>query len=200
MAVVSGAAEGAGLGTRSPPSLQALSDSPVPGVGAPVRATSASASGNRQFLSELRPISALFVNFSGIDYDAEDDAPAKLDSYVRWVQRVISSDEAILTHVTMGDKGSYLCLAFGAVAGHADDEVRAVRAGLRLLAPPPQVAHIKGIRIGIAAGEALVGTYGGADRITYGIQGERVNLAARLMIAAPEGGILCDEEIFLRGP
>jgi len=41
-----------------------------------------------------------------------------------------------------------------------------------------------------------VGTYGGRGRRTYGIQGDRVNLAARLMIAASEGDILCDDEIY----
>ena len=67
---------------------------------------------------------------------------------------------------------------------------------LELLSPPPELAFIGAIRIGVAAGQALVGTYGGRGRRTYGVQGDRVNLAARLMIAAPEGDILCDEEIY----
>ena len=71
-----------------------------------------------------------------------------------------------------------------------------VCAALELLSPPPEFAFIGSIRIGVAAGQALVGTYGGRGRRTYGVQGDRVNLAARLMIAAPEGDILCDEEIY----
>ncbi len=152
-------------------------------------------SGNKQFLSELRPVSALFINFKGIDYDADGEAGAKLDAYIRWVQRVAEGYEAIFDHLTMGDKGSYICLAFGAPIAHSDDETRAVCAALELRSPPPELAFIGAIRIGVAAGQALVGTYGGTGRRTYGIQGDRVNLAARLMIAAPEGDILCDEEI-----
>jgi CheY-like chemotaxis protein/class 3 adenylate cyclase/predicted metal-dependent HD superfamily phosphohydrolase len=195
VAVVSGAVEEAGPETWSAPPLQALTD-PQCRAWVPPLVYERLASGNRQFLSELRPVSALFLGFSGIDYDADHEAPAKLDAYVRWVQRVAHGYDGVLTHVTMGDKGSYLCLAFGAVVAHTDDEARAVRSGLRLLNPPPESAYIEAARIGIAAGEALVGTYGGTDRITYDVQGERVNLAARLMIAAPAGGILCDEEVF----
>ena len=153
-------------------------------------------SGHKQFLSELRPVSALFINFKGIDYDADEEAGVKLDAYVRWVQRVAERYEAIFDHLTMGDKGSYICLAFGAPIAHSDDETRAVCAALDLLSPPPELAFIGAIRIGVAAGQALVGTYGGRGRRTYGVQGDRVNLAARLMIAAPEGDILCDDEIY----
>ncbi len=152
-------------------------------------------SDHKQFLSELRPVSALFLNFKGIDYDADEEAGTKLDAYVRWVQRVAEGYEAIFDHLTMGDKGSYICLAFGAPIAHSDDETRAVCAALELLSPPPELAFMGSIRIGVAVGQALVGTYGGRGRRTYGIQGDRVNLAARLMIAAPEGDILCDEEI-----
>ena len=153
-------------------------------------------SGHKQFLSELRPVSALFINFKGIDYDADEEAGVKLDAYIRWVQRVAERYEAIFDHLTMGDKGSYICLAFGAPIAHSDDETRAVCAALELLSPPPGLAFIGSIRIGVAAGQALVGTYGGRGRRTYGVQGDRVNLAARLMIAAPEGDILCDDEIY----
>jgi len=153
-------------------------------------------SGHKQFLSELRPVSALFINFKGIDYDADEEAGVKLDAYIRWVQRVAKRYEAIFDHLTMGDKGSYICLAFGAPIAHSDDETRAVCAARELLSPPPELAFIGTIRIGVAAGQALVGTYGGRGRRTYGIQGDRVNLAARLMIAAPEGDILCDDEIY----
>ena len=160
-------------------------------------------SDHKQFISELRPVSALFINFKGIDYDADEEAGAVLDAYVRWVQCVAESYEAIFDHLTMGDKGSYICLAFGTPISHGDDEIRALRAALELLTPPPELAitesrrsGVGAIRIGIAAGQALVGTYGGRRRRTYGVQGDRVNLAARLMIAAPESDILCDEEIY----
>src|SRR5680860_1068114 len=39
-----------------------------------------------EFLTELRPVVALFVSFTGIDYDADESAGSKLDAFVRWVQ------------------------------------------------------------------------------------------------------------------
>ncbi len=46
-------------------------------------------SGHGEFLTELRPAVALFLRFDGIDYDADDEAPARLDRYVRWVQSIL---------------------------------------------------------------------------------------------------------------
>jgi hypothetical protein len=37
----------------------------------------------------------------------------------------------------MGDKGSYLCAAFGAPVAHDDDQTRAVYSALDLQSPPP---------------------------------------------------------------
>ena len=71
-------------------------------------------SGNKQFLSELRLASALFLNFKGIDYDGDENAGAKLDAYVRWVQTVVQKYEGTLLELTIGDKGSYLFMVFGA--------------------------------------------------------------------------------------
>ena len=195
IAVISGSVEGVAPAPRPELPLEDLSDAQCRPWVLPDVYERAS-SGHKQFLSELRPVSALFINFKGIDYDADEAAGVKLDAYIRWVQRVAERYEAIFDHLTMGDKGSYICLAFGAPIAHSDDETRAVCAALELLSPPPELAFIGAIRIGVAAGQALVGTYGGRGRRTYGVQGDRVNLAARLMIAAPEGDILCDDEIY----
>ncbi len=195
LAVVGGPIEGAPLAPWSDLPAESLTDAQCRPWVLPFVYERAH-SGHKQFLSELRPVSALFINFKGIDYDADQTAGTKLDAYVRWVQQVAQRYEAVFDHLTMGDKGSYICLAFGAPIAHTDDEMRAVHAALELLSPPAELAFIGALRIGVAAGQALVGTYGGKGRRTYGIQGDRVNLAARLMIAAPVGDILCDDEIY----
>jgi CheY-like chemotaxis protein/class 3 adenylate cyclase/predicted metal-dependent HD superfamily phosphohydrolase len=152
-------------------------------------------SGSRSFLADLRPVAALFLNFRGIDYEGDSRAGEKLDAYIRWAQSVAARFEGALLQVTIGDKGSYLAIAFGAPVSHNDDECRAVWASQTLSAPPPELGFIAGTHIGVAAGLARAGAYGSATRRTYGIQGDRVNLAARLMQAAPEGAILCDESV-----
>jgi class 3 adenylate cyclase len=146
--------------------------------------------GQGAFLAELRPTVALFMGFGGIDYDGDDQAGARLDAYVRWVQGVLARHDAYVLQLTMGDKGGYLYTSFGAPQAHDDDPARAVAAALALLSPPPEPSAVQGVRIGISRGRMRTGAYGGATRRTYGALGDEVNLAARLMAKAQPGQIL----------
>ncbi|HLF91586.1 MAG TPA: response regulator [Anaerolineales bacterium] len=149
----------------------------------------------KQFLAELRPAAALFLQFRGIDFDRDEMAGDRLDAYIRWVQSVISQHEGAILQITFGDKGSYLYAAFGAPLAHTDDAVRAVRATMTLQTIPAELNYITGVQIGVTYGQMRVGAYGGSARRTYGVIGNRTNLAARLMQVA-EQGILCDQAIY----
>jgi len=151
--------------------------------------------GKSEFLSELRPAAALLLQYQGLDYDGDDQAGRKLDAFVRWVQSVVARHDGALLQITMGDKGSYLYASFGAPVAHYDDAGRAVRAAQELQFLPPELSFITGIQIGLAHGQMRAGTYGGAAHRTYGVMGDKTNLAARLMLAATDG-ILCDEAIY----
>ncbi|HMA38408.1 MAG TPA: tetratricopeptide repeat protein, partial [Chloroflexia bacterium] len=152
------------------------------------------AGGQGEFLAELRPVVAVFLRFTGLDYDGDPAAGAKLDAYVRWVQGILAPYEGFLDHLTIGDKGSYLCAAFGAPLAHTDDAIRALAAATALQSPPPHLREITGIQIGISGGRVYAGAYGSPLRRTYGIQGDAVNLAARLMGTAAPGEILVAQE------
>jgi predicted ATPase/class 3 adenylate cyclase len=141
-----------------------------------------------EFLTELRPATALFLRFGGIDFDNDDLAPLKLDAFIRWVQRVLQQYDAWLLQLTIGDKGCYLYAAFGAPAAHEDDPVRAGLAALTLR--EPRLDFISGVQIGISQGRMRTGAYGAQDRRTYGVLGDEVNMAARLMQHTPVGQIL----------
>ena len=151
--------------------------------------------GAKAYLSEFRRAAALFLSFSGIDYDNDEHAGEKLGRFTRWVQSVIEQYDGSLLQLTMGDKGSYLYAVFGAPTAHNDDAIRAVYAALTLQEVPPEFGWIKGVQIGVTQGQMRTGAYGSATRRTYGAQGDKVNLSARLMQAA-ERGILCDQSIF----
>jgi CheY-like chemotaxis protein/class 3 adenylate cyclase len=151
--------------------------------------------GAQRFLSELRPVTALFLRFQGIHYDEDEEAGDKLDAFVSWVQSVLERHGGSLFQVTMGDKGSYLCAGFGAPIAHDDDEARAVCAALELRSPPPELAFIHGLQIGLAQGLMRTGPYGSTTRHIYSIQGDKANLAARLMTTTVEG-ILCDQAVY----
>ena len=153
-------------------------------------------SGQGEFLAELRPAVALFLLFGGIDYDADEEAHTRLDTYIRAVQGVVARYEGSLLQLTIGDKGSYLYVAFGAPLAHEDDVVRASSAALELRSLKGDFPYIHDVRIGISRGRMRTGAYGGAMRRTYGVLGDDVNLAARLMQAAALGQILASRAAY----
>ncbi|RIL11296.1 hypothetical protein DCC79_05250 [bacterium] len=148
-----------------------------------------------RFLAELRPAVALFLRFGGIDYDGDDQAGARLDAWVRAVERVIADREGTLLELSFGDKGSHLYAAFGAPAAFADDAARAVDAALALTALARDWPDVTEVRVGLARGPMRTGTYGSPVRGTYSVMGDRTNLAARLMAAAAPGEVLCDDAV-----
>lgn len=152
-------------------------------------------SGQPSFLAELRPAVSLFERFGGIDFENDPDAGAKLDVYIKWVQSVVNNYDGILVQLTIGDKGSYLYAAFGAPIAHDDDAQRALRAALELRHPPAEFNYITAPQIGVSRGRMRVGPYGGTTRRTYGVLGDEVNVAARLMQATQAGQILVTERV-----
>lgn len=147
-------------------------------------------SGLGEFLTELRPVVALFLRFEGIDYDGDDAAQHKLDSWIRHVQQVVAGYDGTLLQLTIGDKGSYVYACFGAPTAHEDDARRAVLAGLALRHLPGELAFLHPVQVGLSRGTLRVGAYGSPTRRTYGVLGDDVNLAARLMVLAAPGEIL----------
>ncbi len=152
-------------------------------------------SGDRphELVTELRPTVALFVRFDGIDTDDPSCADA-LDSYVRWVQAVIGRHDGTLIQVTVGDKGSYLYIAFGAPVAHEDLADRAVACALDLR-DAPVFGALHQLAMGLDQGVARTGAYGGHERRTYGVLGEGTNVAARLMMLGAPGEILITSRV-----
>jgi predicted ATPase/class 3 adenylate cyclase len=148
-----------------------------------------------EFLTELRPAVALFLKFEGIDFEGEEGAGAKLDRYVRWVQRIVARCDGTLIQLTIGDKGSYLYAAFGAPIAHEDDALRAVTTAHELRSPPPEFDFVRQLQIGVSQGTMRTGAYGGTTRRTYGVLGDETNLAARLMGQAQPGEALISRRV-----
>ena len=46
--------------------------------------------GQVRFLAEIRPAVSLFLKFTGLDYDNDDEAGEKLDAYIQWVQNILA--------------------------------------------------------------------------------------------------------------
>ena len=150
--------------------------------------------GRGEFLSELRPAVPMFVRFGGIDYDNDDEAHLLLDHFIRRAQRVIDGYGGNLLQLTIGDKGAYLHAVFGAPLAHEDDAARACAAALDVLALEAGTA-VTGLQVGVAQGRVRSGAYGHRHRRAFSCLGDPVNLAARLMSAAPPGQIYVTAEV-----
>jgi class 3 adenylate cyclase/predicted ATPase len=145
--------------------------------------------GQGQLPTEFRPCVALFVRFTGIDYDA-DEAGAQLDQFICQTQEIVARHGGAFLQVTIGDKGSYAYINFGALTTHEDDVRRAVKAALELKQAARELKTLAPLQIGITHGILRVGPYGGNTRKTFGALGDDVNLAARLMMNAAADEIL----------
>ena len=148
-----------------------------------------------EFLAELRHAAVIFIKFSGIDYDEDDAAGEKLDTFIRHVQDVLTHYEGFLLQITMGDKGSYLYITFGALIGHEDDAARAAAAALALRRLPEKLSFLQQFQTGVSRGLTHSGAYGSPDRRTFGVIGAHVNIAARLMTTAQPNQILLSRQI-----
>jgi len=153
--------------------------------------------GQWQFVGEHRRVVSLFVNFFGLDYDADPQVGHKLQRYFTAMQQVIHRYGGRLNRLMTGDKGSLLHLIFGAPVAHEDDERRALACALEMQHTAVRADGLPFIadqRIGVASGHVFAGDVGSECRREYTVMGDVVNLSARLMQAAGTGEILVERE------
>ena len=141
------------------------------------------------WLAELRRVTVVFLNLIGLDYEAPE-ARDQVQTALRTIQEAISYYEGTIRQFMVDDKGTVLMAAFGLPPyTHEDDAARAVQAAQLMQANLRQ----SGLRsaVGITSGRTFCGPMGSGWRREYTLIGAVVNLAARLMQAAPDT-ILCD--------
>lgn len=139
------------------------------------------------WLAELRRITIIFVNLPELDYTLPLEEAQRI---MHTLQTALYRYEGSINKLSVDDKGVTLIAALGLPPlAHADDAVRGVQAALDFQSELGQL----GVRssIGVTTGRAFCGSVGSAERREYTMIGDVVNLAARLMQAAPDT-ILCD--------
>jgi len=137
---------------------------------------------------ERKLATVLFADLVGstqlLDGQDPEITRRRVTSFFDGVQRCIE------THGGTVEKfaGDAVMAAFGIPIAHEDDADRAVRAGLGIL------DHVSDLgleaRVGIEAGEVVVGNVGAPSFMSYTIIGDPVNVAARLMQRAEPNEIL----------
>lgn len=147
------------------------------------------------FVNELRYATPLFIQFGDIDYDNDEFARNKLNSYLIDVQEILIETGGQLISVELSDKGSVIYSLFGAPISYRNDTVRAVQAALRLQLLPQRHSGVNWQSIGISRGLLYTGTVGGEVRHEYTAIGDSTNLAARLMVAAEQNQILVSHDV-----
>ena len=152
--------------------------------------------GGEALLGELRSVVMMFLRFAEIDY-GEPGAPERLDACARFAQTTIEGYGGTLLSMTVDVKGSYLCAGFGAPIAYDDDAPRAAAAALALRDAPASVGAAPD-GVGLTSGRVYAGLFGGPTRCTFGLQGSKANLAARLMQSAHDGQILVEEPLARR--
>jgi predicted ATPase/class 3 adenylate cyclase len=143
-------------------------------------------SGRRDLVNEHRKVTVAFVGLPELAAD-DSSSVAALQRCLAGAVRVIDRYDGHLRQVATGDKGNLLLAYFGAPVSHENDEERAVRCSLELLALPSGP-----FRAGVTTGFVYCGEVGSDARREYAVIGDSVNLAARLMQTAEPGQLLID--------
>ncbi|MCY1139017.1 tetratricopeptide repeat protein [Actinoplanes sp. Pm04-4] len=148
--------------------------------------------GRHELVNEHRKVTTAFVLLPDL-LIGEPSTVEALQNYLADGVKVIDRYGGHLRHLMADDKGTVLVAVFGTPVSHEDDEERALRCCLELLALPG------GARSGgVTTGPVFCGEVGSDVRREYAVVGDAVNLAARLMQAAPSGHLLIDRSTFDR--
>jgi class 3 adenylate cyclase/predicted ATPase len=156
--------------------------------------------GQSEWLAEIRRLTVLFFNISGIDY-ASQQALTDMQRLVETLQQKIYHHGGTLNKILVDDKGTVGIGLFGAPPlSHQDDPLRATRCALELQTAVQ--AQGLNINLGLTTGLVFAGPVGSLTRREYTVMGDAVNLAARLMQSAARagGGIRSDDDTRLAAP
>ncbi|HTH12777.1 MAG TPA: adenylate/guanylate cyclase domain-containing protein, partial [Spirochaetia bacterium] len=151
--------------------------------------------GQNSFLADLRIAVVFFLGMESPDFDRHPSAVGTFQKLIAFLQKTLAGYEGNLLQVIVGDKGTYLYGAFGAPVAHENEAGLALHALLAIRDQASQ-AGLRKFRIGVSQGQIYAGAYGGVTRKTYGVLGNEVNIAARIMQAAPENGILVSPAVY----
>jgi predicted ATPase/class 3 adenylate cyclase len=138
-------------------------------------------------------VTAIFINITGvaemIDARGIAEAMREVDMYVKVVIASAERYRGFFAASDAAEHGDKLILLFGAPVSSERDEEAALRFALDLQRETDAAGLALRHHIGISTGFVFAGEIGSSIRREYTVIGDSVNLAARLMAAAPEGAV-----------
>ncbi len=139
-----------------------------------------------------------FIKFKGTDDLIAESGPdhvgQALDQLVSSVQEAADNEGVTFLASDIDTDGGKLILSAGVPISQPDDEGRMVRTARRIL----DIGSELSIRVGVNRGHVFSGDIGTVYRRTYTVMGDTVNLAARLMAAAPDGELYASPTVLDR--
>ncbi|MEA1903219.1 MAG: adenylate/guanylate cyclase domain-containing protein [Actinomycetota bacterium] len=167
-----------------------------------------SARAGKAMLGERRTVTMLFADITGSTAAAEQLDPED------WAEIMNGAFEHLISPIyryegTLAQlRGDAILAFFGAPIAHEDDPIRALRAGVEMVAAlegySGQVKKQWGmpvqVRVGINTGLVVVGELGSDLRVEYSALGDAINVAARMEQTAEPGTVRVTEDtLFLAG-
>ena len=139
---------------------------------------------------EHRAATVGFVRFHGVDATMASGGPDQtadaLDEVISTIQEAVDAEGVSFLATDIDEDGGKVILAAGVPSTQEDDEGRMLRA-LRVSIADADTRLP--LQIGLNRGHVFSGEVGMAFRTTFTVMGDTVNVAARLMAAAPPGAI-----------
>jgi predicted ATPase/class 3 adenylate cyclase len=157
---------------------------------------------DRKLDSEHRLATVAFIEFVGVDEYLDSHGPQEtsvaLSSLISAVTDIADEEEITFLGTDVDRNAGKIILVSGVPITMVDESGRVLRAARRIA----DIDTPFGLKIGLNRGHVFSGEIGTDIRSTYTVMGDTVNLAARLMVAAPHGSIystagLLDESLTL---
>jgi class 3 adenylate cyclase/tetratricopeptide (TPR) repeat protein len=146
--------------------------------------------------SEHRPASIAFIQYQGFDAllnaRGGDKAASVLNHLVTTVQEAADTHAVTFLGTDIAGDGGKIILATGVPEATGNDNERMLLALRQIV---DRTSDELPVRIGVNRGPVFAGEVGPPYRRSYTVMGDTVNLAARLMAAAPRGEIYAAQEV-----
>lgn len=153
-----------------------------------------------KFLSEMRQCSIAFINMAfdlnERDRKFHDKQCQNMQAAFDTVYNCTSDMQGSLNKIFMFDKGCTFLVIFGLPGDkHEEEPANALQASFKISKELRQLPTLSFVSIGVTTGPVFCGVIGHEERHEYTVIGQKVNLAARLMMHYP-GVVSCDLETY----
>lgn len=138
-------------------------------------------------VDELREAVSIFVSFRDVD-----NSHSLLNAFITDIMEITDKYGGYFNKITFGDKGGTLLINFGTPVSYEKNIQRSLSCIIEI-----RNIHKTRIRAGITLGRLFSGIVGSSLQAAFDVQGDAVNLSARIAMKAEWGGIWMPEDLSL---